>query len=47
MVKFLWRTVWRFLKKKNKKQKKNPLKTELPNGPAIPFLGMYLEKVMV
>ena len=31
----LWRTVWRFLKK---------LKVELPYGPAIPLLGMYLKK---
>ena len=31
----LWKTVWRFLKK---------LKVELPYGPAIPLLGIYLEK---
>ena len=31
-------TVWRFLKK---------LKIELPYDPAIPLLGMYLEKNMV
>ena len=31
----LWKTVWRFLKK---------LKIELPYDPAIPFLGIYLEK---
>ena len=37
LVQILWRTVWRFLK---------ILKTELPNGPAILFLGMYLEKIM-
>ena len=35
MVLPLWRTVWRFLKK---------LKIELPYGPAIPILGIYLEK---
>ena len=35
MVQPLWRTVWRFLKK---------LKIELPYDPAIPLLGMYLEK---
>ena len=34
----LWRTVWRFLKK---------LKIELPYDPAVPLLGMYLEKSMV
>ena len=38
MVQPLWRTVWRFLKK---------LKIELPYDPAIPLLGMYLEKNMV
>ena len=32
----LWRTVWRFLKK---------LKIELPYDPAIPLLGIYLEKM--
>ena len=31
----LWRTVWRFVKK---------LKLELPYDPAIPLLGIYLEK---
>ena len=31
----LWKTVWRFLKK---------LKTELSYDPAIPLLGMYLKK---
>ena len=34
----LWKTVWRFLKK---------LKIELPYDPAIPLLGMYIEKTMV
>ena len=34
----LWRTVWRFLKK---------LKIELPYDPAVPLLGIYLEKTMV
>ena len=38
MVQPLWRTVWRFLKK---------LKIELPCDPAIPVLGIYLEKNMV
>ena len=37
MVQPLWRTVWRFLKK---------LKIELPYDPAIPLLGIYLEKKM-
>ena len=35
MVKSLWKTVWRFLKK---------LKIELPYGSAIPFLGLHPEK---
>jgi len=34
----LWRTVWRFLKK---------LKIELLYDPAIPLLGIYLEKNMI
>ena len=38
MVRPLWRTAWRFLKKP---------KIELPYDPAIPFLGIYLEKNMV
>ena len=38
MVQPLQRTVWRFLKK---------LKIELPYDPAIPLLGIYLEKNMV
>ena len=38
MVQPVQRTVWRFLKK---------LKIEAPYDPAIPLLGMYLEKNMV
>ena len=38
MVQPLWRTVWRSLKK---------LKIELPYDPAIPFLGIYLEKIII
>ena len=38
MVQPLWRTVWRFLQK---------LKTELPYDPAIPLLGIYLEKIII
>ena len=38
LVQPLWRTVWRFLKK---------LKIELPCGPAIPRLGIYLEKIKI
>ena len=38
MVQSLWRTVWRFLKK---------LKIELPYDPAIPLLGIYLEKTVI
>ena len=34
----LWRTVWRFLKK---------LKIEVPYDPAIPLLGIYLEKTII
>ena len=34
----LWRRVRKFLKK---------LKTELSYDPAIPFLGMYLEKTVI
>ena len=35
MVQPLWKTVWRFLEK---------LKVELPYDPAVPLLGLYLEK---
>ena len=38
MVQPLWRTVWRFLKQ---------LKTELLYDPAIPLLGIYLEKTII
>ena len=38
MVQPLGRTVWRFLKK---------LKTERPYDPAIPLLGIYLEKTII
>ena len=38
MVQSLWRTVWKSFKK---------LKIEPPYGPAIPLLGIYLEKNMV
>ena len=34
----LWKTVWRFLKK---------LKIELPYDPAIPLLGVYLDKTII
>ena len=34
----LWKTVWRVLKK---------LKIELPDDPAIPLLGLYLEKTVI
>ena len=36
MVQPLWKTLWRFLKK---------LKIELPYDPAIPLLGINLEKM--
>ena len=38
MVQPLWKTVWRCLKK---------LKIELPYDPAIPFLGIYPEKILI
>ena len=38
MVQPLGRTVWRFLKK---------LKIQLPYDPAIPLLGMYLDKSII
>ena len=38
LVQPLWRTVWKFLKK---------LKVELPYDPAIPLLGIYLEKTIL
>ena len=38
LVQPLWRTVWRFLKK---------LKIELHYDPAIPLLGIYLEKNLI
>ena len=37
MVQPLWRTMWRFLKK---------LKIDLTYDPAVPLLGIYLEKNM-
>ena len=38
MVQPIWRTIWRFLKK---------LKIKLPCDPAIPLLGIHLEKTIV
>ena len=38
MIQPLWRTVWRFLKKR---------KIELPYDPAIPLLGIYPEKTII
>ena len=38
LVQPLWRTVWSFRKK---------LKIELPYDPAIPLLGIYLEKTII
>ena len=38
MVQPLWKTVWRVFKK---------LKIELPYDPAIPLLGIYLEKTVI
>ena len=38
MIQPLWKTVWRFLKK---------LQIELPYDPAIPLLGIHLEKTII
>ena len=38
LVQPLWKTVWRFLRK---------LKIELPCDPAIPLLGIYLDKTII
>uniref|UniRef100_A0AC11EMZ2 Uncharacterized protein n=1 Tax=Ovis aries TaxID=9940 RepID=A0AC11EMZ2_SHEEP len=38
LVQPLWRTAWKHLKKS---------KVELPYDPAIPFLGIYLEKIII
>ena len=38
MVKSLWKTVWRFLRKP---------KTELSYDPAIPLLGIYPDKTII
>ena len=38
LVQPLWKTVRKFLKK---------LKIELPHDPAIPFLGIYLDKTII
>ena len=38
LVQLLWKTVWRYLRK---------LYTELPYDPAIPLLGIYLDKTFL
>ena len=38
LIQPLWRTVWRFLIK---------LKIEVPYDPAVPLLGIYLEKAII
>ena len=38
MVQSLWKTVWRYLRKKN---------IELPYDPAIPLLGIYSDKTFL
>ena len=38
MIQPLWRTVWRFLKKR---------KRELPYDPEIPLLGIDLDKIII
>ena len=40
MVQQLWRTVWRFLKKKKKK-------IDLAYDPGMPFLGIYQEETII
>ena len=43
MIQPLWKTVWRFLKKKKKKQ----LGIKLPYDPTIPLLGIYPEETII
>ena len=38
LVQPLWKTLWRFLRK---------LKIELPYDPAVPLLGIYLDKTII
>ena len=38
MVQALWKTIWKYLRK---------LYIELPYGPAIPLLGIYLDKTFL
>lgn len=38
LIQPLWKTVWRFLRK---------LRLELPYDPAIPLLGIYLDKIII
>ena len=38
MMQPLWKTKWRFLRK---------LRLELPHDPAIPLLGIYLDKTII
>ena len=38
MIQPLWKTVWRFLRK---------LKIEIPYDPAIPLLGIHLDKTII
>ena len=44
LVQQLRKTVWRF---QNKQTNKQTLDVELPYDPAIPFLGMYLQKTQI
>ena len=43
LIQPLWRTLWRFLKKKKKKT----LETELPYDPAIPLQGIHTEETRI
>ena len=40
MVQPLWKTLWRFLRKLK-------IEIELPYDPAIPLLGIYLDKTLI
>ena len=43
MIQLLWRTVWRFFRKK----KTNKTGIKLPYDPIIPLLGIYPEETII
>ena len=43
----LWKTVWRFIKKKKQKQANKQTKIELPYDPVIPLLGINQVKILI